>query len=35
VKEIQYKLGLIEAEQGRRAQPGGIAMIHITRLFRI
>ena len=35
VKEIQSKLDLIEGEQGRRARPGEVAMIHLTRLFRI
>ena len=35
VKEVQDKLTLLEAEQLRRTKPGGLAMIHLTRLFRI
>ena len=35
VKEVQDKLDLIEAEQRRRSQPGGLARIHLKRFFRI
>jgi hypothetical protein len=35
VKEVQDTLAQIEAEQQRRSGFGGIAMIHLERLFRI
>ena len=35
VREVQDKLDQIEAEQRRRSGFGGIAMIHLERLFRI
>jgi len=35
VKEIQDKLDLVEAEQRRRVRVGGVARVHLERLFRI